>query len=152
MIKHGKIVVATDFSYHANEALRRACALADTYGAEVHLLHIFTPTPYFETDELSIEQFPEIDKTRHKDALRMLDRQARLQHGAANPVITSHLREKSKDTAQEICDFAREIQADLIVTGRHSQQSEMQHLFIGSVAERVVRFAPCTVLIAVPHH
>ncbi len=151
MIQHGKIVVATDFSYHSNEALRRACTLAEKFGAEVQLVHIFTPTPYFETDELSIQQFPEIDKARHKDAKRMLERQAKILHGSGKAVITTHLKEKTQDTALEICEFARSMNADLIVTGRHSQQGSLEHLFLGSVAERVVRFAKCSVLVAVPH-
>ncbi len=147
MIKYGKILVATDFSSHASEALRRAAVLGETFEAEVHLLHVLSPTPYFETDMLSVEQFPEIDKARHKDAIRMLERQA----ARVDSAVITHLHENGGDIAQAICAFAKETGVDLIITGRHNQQTALEHMFIGSVAERIVRFAGCSVMVVVPH-
>lgn len=110
-------------------------------------MHVLDPTPYFTTDALSIGQFPEIDEARHKNAIRMLERQA----NRLNAVVSTHLKESEGDTAEVICAFAKDMTVDLIVTGRHNKQSTLEHLFIGSVAERVVRFANCSVLVSVPH-
>jgi universal stress protein A len=49
----------------------------------------------------------------------------------------------------EICRIAQERRVDLIVMGTHGRTG-LAHLFIGSVAERVVRYAPCSVLIVRP--
>jgi len=147
MIQHGKIVVPTDFSEQADEALRRAGVLAGQFGAEVHLIHVLKPAVFFETDLMMVYPLDEIIDVMRKGARKRLEKQA---NTAEFDVIT-HLHEALGDPSQTICDFAGKLPADLIVIGRHGHQGMIDHMLIGSTAERVVRYAPCSVLVAMRH-
>lgn len=145
MIKHGNILVATDFSACADEALRRAKVLAGLVVAEVHLLHVLEPVLAFEPQEISLSPVHEITEGMRKVAKQRLA--AYKEHGP----IHTHLVETAEPPHTAICRFATELPADLIVIGRHGHRSALEHLLIGSVAERVVRHAPCSVLVTRPH-
>ena len=147
MIDHGVIVVPTDFSDQSSEALRRACVLAKRFDAEVHLLHVIDPSLYFETDMVSISPLDEISKAQHEGATKRLAEQA----GSVDVSITTHLEDAVSDPARAICDIAESLSADLIVVGRHGRQGVLEHMLLGSTAERVVRHASCSVLVAMPH-
>ncbi len=147
MIQHSKIVVPTDFSEQADEALRRAGMLAGQFGAEVHLIHVLEPVVFFETDLISVYPMGEIVDAMREGARKRLAKQA---DAVAFDVVT-HLNEALGDPSRAICDFAGELPADLIVVGRHGRQGVLDHMLIGSTAERVVRHAPCSVLVTMPH-
>ena len=147
MIKNGTIVVPTDFSEQSSEALRRACVLAKKFDAEVHLLHVIDPSLYFETDMISISPLDEISKAQHEGATKRLAEQA----GSVDVPIATHLEDAVSDPARAICDIAERLSADLIVVGRHGRQGVLEHMLLGSIAERVVRHASCSVLVAMPH-
>ncbi|RMG91747.1 MAG: universal stress protein [Zetaproteobacteria bacterium] len=149
MIEHGNILVPTDFSPSSNEALRRACVLADTFGAHVHLLHVIDPVLFIDPDLIAIPPVEEMTEALRKSAERRLGEQVR---GMDTDVeIFVHVEEGSGDPSRTICSFAERLPADLIVIGRHGRQGMLEHLLIGSTAERVVRHAPCSVLVAMPH-
>ena len=76
MIQHGKIVVPTDFSEQADEALRRAGVLAGQFGAEVHLVHVLEPVVFFETDLISVYPMEEIVDAMREGARKRLAKQA----------------------------------------------------------------------------
>jgi nucleotide-binding universal stress UspA family protein len=147
MIQHGKIIVPTDFSEQADEALRRAGVLAGPLGAEVHLVHVLEPVVFFETDLISVYPMGKIVDAMREGAKKRLAKQA----DAAGFDVITHLNEAVGDSSRAICDFAGELTADLIVIGRHGHQGIVDHLLIGSTAERVVRHAPCSVLVTMPH-
>ena len=147
MIKHGKILVPTDFSEQSSEALRRAGALAALQHAEVHLLHVIEAAVYFETDMIPVAPVNEINEAMLKGANRRLKEQAT---EAGFPLVM-HLEESSGEPARTICKFAESLPADLILIGRHGHQGRLEHFLIGSTAERVVRHANCSVLVAMPH-
>jgi nucleotide-binding universal stress UspA family protein len=119
-----EVLVATDFSEIAEEAVRAARQHAERFAARLHLLHVL------DTDE--------------PDAARRL---ARLGEGAG-ATIPVLLRAPAGDPAHEIVRYAREHDVDLIVVGTHGRTG-MSRALLGSVAERVIRIAPCPVL-AVP--
>ncbi|ATX83069.1 Nucleotide-binding universal stress protein, UspA family [Mariprofundus ferrinatatus] len=147
MIRSGKIVVPTDFTEQSSEALRRACVLAKKFDAEVHLVHVIDPSLYFETDMISIMPLDEISEAQHEGAKKRLDEQAAT---VDCPVIT-HLEDAVTEAARTISIFAGKMDADLIVIGRHGRQGMLEHMLLGSTVERVVRYAPCSVLVAMPH-
>ena len=147
MIRHSKIVVPTDFSEQADEALRRAGVLAGQLGAEVHLVHVLEPVVFFETDLISVYPMEEIVDAMREGARKRLAKQA----DAVEFDVTTHLNEALGDPSRAICEFAGELPADLIVVGRHGRQGVLDHMLIGSTAERVVRHAPCSVLVTMPH-
>jgi nucleotide-binding universal stress UspA family protein len=142
MIILKNVLVATDFSPPSEAALTYARALARTFGASLHVLHVvenffMRATP---SDPHAIVAAKRRTLNEH---LTDEDRYA-LQ---AQPVI------KISDTAADaIVEYAREEKIDLIVMGTNGRTAVSQ-LLVGSVAERVVRIASCPVLtIRHPEH
>jgi len=113
----------------------------------VHLLHVMEPAVFFETDMIAISPLDEITTAIRAGAKRRLQAQAE----AADFSVTTHLLESMGEPAGVICEFATSLPADLIVIGRQGVQGAIEHLLIGSTAERVVRHAPCSVLVSLPH-
>jgi nucleotide-binding universal stress UspA family protein len=139
-----RILIPTDFSDLSDAALDYARNLAAALGASLHVLHVFdTPeiasgigADTWRAGVLAGEEWRFIeaqDRLRHR--VRPEDR---TRH-AARAVIVS-----SSQVARTIADYAASRRIDLIVMGTHGR-SGMAHLFMGSVAEKVVRTAPCPV-------
>lgn len=133
MIKLARILLPTDFSKFSGEATKYACALAEQFGAELHVLHVL------EAQETA---YPELMEPVEKALAQVL-----------NPKWAEG-RKVVKATAQgpaflEIIKYAREHDIDLIVLGTHGR-SGLVHVLVGSVAERVVRKSPCPVLTVRP--
>ena len=103
MIKHGKIVVPTDFSEQSEEALRRACTLASQFDAEIHLLHVIPPPVYIDADLVLISPIDAIVSAQHKQAVKRL---AEMTENVEANVVT-HQIDADSNTAQTICDFCK---------------------------------------------
>jgi len=146
MVRHGKIVVATDFSEASNEALRQAMQLAHAFDAEIHLLHVMEPFMLYDSDSMLSMPVEDLTRVRLTGARERLEAQA----APAGDAVRVHTRvvEDMRSPAAAICEEAKAMQADVIVVGRHGHEGFLEHLLIGSTAERVVRHAPCTVLVA----
>jgi len=147
MIKHGKILVTTDFSKCADEGLRRAKVLAKKLGADLYLLHVLEPVLVYGEDSIALSPVQEITEIRRKSAQGMLETYRQ----SSDITIHVHLEESFQPPAHAICDFAKNLSADLIVIASHGHTGFLDHVLIGSVAERVVCHAPCTVLVTRPH-
>lgn len=136
-----RILVPTDFSQPADEALDYAFDLAQAVGATVSLAHVLDEP--FEGTIYSEHYAPmsaEVREALLADIRRRLaDRAAR---GGRSDVTSSIL---TGPTAPAIVDNARHQKIDLIVMGTHGSH-ETAHLLMGSVAERVLRTAACPVL------
>jgi len=146
MTKNRIILVPTDFSDHSVEALKQASIFASHSSANVHLLHVITSYTDFDANLISTLQVNEMQKLQHESASKRLADQA----DSVDLDITTHLTEALGDPAQAICNFAQQLSVNLIITGRHGRQGMLEHMLIGSTAERIVRFSPCSVLIAMP--
>ena len=144
MAAWARICCPVDFSPASREALERAAELARGSGAELVLVHVYEPRPRpVVTDTLVAEpemlaQAP-VELERELTAWRDAARKA-----SARPVDCAFLR---GDPTAEIVRFAGEGRYDLLVLGTHGR-SELEHAAFGSVAEQVVREAPCSVLVA----
>ncbi|MBA3886257.1 MAG: universal stress protein [Acidobacteria bacterium] len=146
MIAINKILVPTDFSECSDAAVLYGRAMAETFGATLHLLHV-VQDPY--TQPWAAEAFP----APLGDMLAQWQAQAR-----------ARLQELLPETArkdvmvavqvgspfQEIVRYANEQAIDLIVIGTHGR-GPIGHMLLGSVAEKVVRKAPCPVLTVREH-
>jgi nucleotide-binding universal stress UspA family protein len=130
------ILHPTDFSDLADQAFRLACALARDYGAKLLLLHV-RPAPIAPSGVMTME--PEPPDPR-EFARAQLDRM--LPEGLSVP-CERHLRVGNE--AEEIARLADEAACDLIVMGTHGRTG-LGRMLMGSVAEKVVRQAPCPVL------
>jgi len=149
MIKHGKILVATDFSEQSDDALRRAMEMARKFEADIYLLHVMEPFMLYDTDSMLAMPVEDLSEVRRKGAHERLEKQVdKVRNGVT---IYPKIIEDMASPASAICDQAKEIQADMIVIGRHGKEGFLEHLLIGSTAERIVRHAPCTVVVARPH-
>ena len=135
MIQLQQILVATDFSEVSSAAIDYGRALARTFGASLHLLHVME-NPFLRPTAAD----PHAIKTATLRHLfeRLTDDDRMALHATA-------ALETSDDPAGEIVKYARTNAIDLIVLGTHGRGG-MAHLLLGSVAEKVVRTAPCPVL------
>jgi nucleotide-binding universal stress UspA family protein len=131
------ILHPTDFSEHSQYAFWLACALARDYGARLVVLHVVaTPTVVYG-DGVVVPPDPE----GLRDAAReQLDR-LQVPHGN----VRAERRMAEGDAVEAILGMAQEVQADLLVMGTHGRTG-LGRLLMGSVAEQVVRQAPCPVL------
>ena len=147
MIDLKKILVATDFSHHSTHALLFACEIAEKFGAELHVLHV-VHDPAVAHPEIGLSMLPlsEFREEIENTARTKLDELTELD-SHPNLTITRELRIGTPFI--EIVRYTKDNGIDLVVVGTHGRNALAQML-IGSVAEKVVRKAPCTVL-AVRH-
>jgi nucleotide-binding universal stress UspA family protein len=144
MILLKQILVATDFSEPSDAALAYGRELARTFGAQLTVLHVAEniAARAYGADGFVFAE-PELQRDVETAARRQLDAQIsdedRAQLRAEGVVLTAN------STAVAIVGFAQETKVDLIVMGTHGRGA-VAHLLMGSVAERVVRTAPCPVL------
>ena len=140
------LLVPTDFSTYAEHALQEALAIARRDEAQVLLLHVLPGLTFTWTDAwpLTVSQW---EAKLQSDAEQHLQRVAAQQTGPIETLV------RWGDPAMVICEVARTRPCDLIVMSTHGRTG-LAHVFIGSVAERVVRYAPCAVLVvrAFPAH
>ncbi|TFH11898.1 MAG: universal stress protein [Nitrosomonadales bacterium] len=136
-----KIILATDFSDASKEASNSALLLAQTHNAELKALHVFAKTKWNipSHDYLAIDEVVAgIEEARQqgRDTLKELAKS----FGLKVETIFSE-----GDPGHEIIRVAEELSADLIVLGTHGHMG-WKRFTLGSVAELVVRHAPCAVL------
>jgi nucleotide-binding universal stress UspA family protein len=144
MITLNRILVATDFGEAAEAALNYGRALARVFGASLTVLHVAED---LLTASFGIEGYvggyPDFQRSIEEGARKQLESllsdEDRTELGAI-PVLRT-----SGSPALTIVNYARDVHADLIIMGTHGRGA-MAHLLMGSVAERVVRTAPCPVL------
>lgn len=136
-----KIVVATDFSTQAERAVEYAVELARRFDASVHLVHGFM-VPLMPGPEAGLPLPADVVTSMEQSAKKGLeDTVAR--YGKGSVPMEAHL--KWEDPRHAVVDVANEIKADLVVVGTHGRKG-LKRALLGSVAESVVRFAPCPVL------
>jgi nucleotide-binding universal stress UspA family protein len=137
-----RILVPTDFSETADAALDYAAMLAERFNGSLQLVHVFAD-PYAAGIYMPEVYVPMPLDVRERV---LTDLRGRLAERLSN---TGHAQTSSEvlqgATAQAIVDHALASGADLIVMGTHGRHG-LPHLLLGSVAERVLRTAPCPVL------
>jgi nucleotide-binding universal stress UspA family protein len=141
-----KLCCPVDFSPTSESALRVAATLARELGADLTMLHVRT-IPGSSIPEGLLEPSPESthDDSDPADRLLATWKATAEQLGASRVEAAASIG----DPAQEITEFARRGAFDVIVIGTHGRTG-LKHAVLGSVAERVVRFAPCVVVSVTP--
>jgi universal stress protein A len=119
-----EILVPTDLSETSALAGQTAAKLARHFGARIHLLHVVPPITDPSTGSRALET-----------AVAAFPPDLRIQPHAASGV-----------PARQIVDYARRSGVDLIVMGTHGRTG-FSHALLGSVAEAVMRHAPCEILV-----
>lgn len=138
-----RILVAYDFSDYSELALNYALSLAQEYQSELHLLHVLPP---FTLNESEISWYPlGREGTYHKAAHRLqkaIPTEAHLWCDIKHAVSEGH-------PYREILNYAERNEIDLVCLGAHGAGFGMRALF-GSNVDRVLRQAPCPVLVTRP--
>jgi nucleotide-binding universal stress UspA family protein len=131
------ILVATDFGEAARHAGDVACELAAKFGAKLTLLHVWTvPTPaYAEMITLPLDRI----QRAAEEAMATEAQRLRAKFGELRTIVVPGVAWRA------IIEAAQEEGFDLVVIGTHGRKG-MPRLFLGSVAEKVVRASPVPVL------
>ena len=135
MIAVKNILVATDFSAASDAALLYARTLAEQFGARLHVLHVL--------ENVFLRATVADPRAAEATALKRLHE--RLTDDDRQRLRAAAVTAKSDAPAGEIVAYAEASNIDLVVMGTHGR-SGVSHFLVGSVAERVVRTAPCPVL------
>jgi len=131
------VVVPIDFSDESFSALVTAREMFDKPG-DLHVVHVL---PNMEPMDPGViwQTIDDDSRSQHAEAALRQELDDRKCDGAKIVI-------RFGDPGQEITQFAEEVDAGLVVCTSHGQTA-LQHLLIGSVAERVVRLAHCPVLV-----
>ena len=145
-IRIQKILLPSDFSNYAATATKYACELATKFDAELHLLHTLelhlASTPDFGLGLALPKYIAESRTAAEKSLARLLDPK----WSSGRTVIQAVLEGSPR---AEIVRYARKQDIDLIVLSTHGRTG-LSHVLMGSIAESVVRTAPCPVLTVRP--
>jgi nucleotide-binding universal stress UspA family protein len=137
-----RVLVATDFSDASKAALVYGRELAHTFGARLDVLHVVPNLATYYAAETYTAAFPEIEEGMEEAAQREIER---LLPDEDRRLGARAILRTLQSPAAGITQYARDENIDLIVIGTHGRGA-VAHLVMGSVAERVVRTAPCPVL------
>jgi nucleotide-binding universal stress UspA family protein len=140
------IVHPTDFSEEADQAEKEATALARRLGADLVLLHVSVEAPLYGEGAFGT---PDLARIYESQARWAEDRLAARADALTKDGIPTRWRRRVGIVHETICEVAREERADYIVIGTHGR-SGIARAMLGSVADRVVRTAPCPVVTVRP--
>lgn len=137
-----RILCATDFSPCSRKALLYAVSLSRQFGAEIILVHVYEPAP----PQVGVLEGALAETDLYTDLAKQLE------HWREDlpPDLKSSAAMRQGTPAREIVDAAAENNIDLIVVGNHGRTG-LARVVLGSTAEKVVRLAPCPVLVVREH-
>lgn len=138
MFKIQTILFPTDFSESSHHALDLAFAFARDFKARLIVLHVASPPPAVP--------YSEFEKAMQESSSSRIELEKELRQ-CQDPGCNAEFRLVEGNPADEIIRVAGEVHCDLIVIGTHGRTG-LGRLLMGSVAEKVVRRAPCPVLTA----
>jgi len=146
-MKLKKILVCTDFSASARQAVNYAVKLAETNAAKLVVLTVL-PDLLLSDEELMMARVS-VEKVKQESQEKIAEAHAQLVK-QIRPAALKKLRPqfivRDGKPFLEIVRTAKEVKADLIVVASHGQ-SRIAEMLLGSTTERVVQKAPCSVLV-----
>ncbi|HEX8027620.1 MAG TPA: universal stress protein [Vicinamibacterales bacterium] len=147
MVTLKNILVATDFSEPSGVALNYGRDLARSYNARLHVIHVVEDILMRYSPEIAYA-VPQMQKDLEETASR--DLKALITDDDRNTLMVEPVILTGLNMAESIVSYAKDHAIDLIIAGTHGRGA-VKHFLMGSVAERVVRFAPCPVLTVREH-
>ena len=136
-----KILVPIDFSECSKKALRYAIALAKQHGADIRLLYVVPP--HYPAAEDNVADYVRLEADLRAGGEKQL---AELAAEEVRSEVHTDTLARIGVPAEQIIAVARKWPSDLIVISTHGHTG-LKHVFLGSVAEKIVRQAPCPVLV-----
>ncbi|MDP3743341.1 MAG: universal stress protein [Methylotenera sp.] len=138
------VVVGTDFSAEADLAVQRAALISRQQGAELHLIHVVHPLDLYVGSELSFGFQTHYQQAQQEVIKTQLDTLAcKLREQFS---ITIHAATRIGRAHTEIADYAKAVNAGLIVAGAQGEHSLLEKL-LGSTSSRLLRVSKCPILI-----
>jgi universal stress protein A len=147
MFKIKNIVVPTDFSKLSFSAFEYAKELAESTNAVIHIVYVLEKIPPFLASRSLHITEEEVMKSMEEEAKKQLKRIVTNLAEDCNVKIIEVFR-KGIDY-EEIVNYSFEINCELIIIATHGR-SGIMHSLLGSVAEKVIRFAKSPVLVIKP--
>ena len=138
-----RILVPIDFSEHSKDALKYAIPFARQFNASISLIYVVEPTVYPADFSFGQVGFPAVEDELRKKGAEELEELIKREIG--EKVVADYVIRTGK-AFYEIDQFARETSIDLIIIATHGHTG-VEHILFGSTAEKVVRYAPCPVLV-----
>ena len=136
-VKH--ILVPVDYSHSGDSAVAYAVSLAREYEAEIHLVHVYEQPFAYVDGGFASAPIPDVTPAD------LEAEEARLEQVELPPDVNCRRDFIIGTPVDELVDYAKEKEIDLVVMGTHGRTG-IGRLLMGSVAEGVVRRAPCPVL------
>jgi nucleotide-binding universal stress UspA family protein len=143
--KYKKVLFCTDFSEGSDYAFQFALGIANRDKGHLYILHVIPDNPYQKYAETYMTE-EDVEK-KQKDIQEDVNNQyeehyvKKIENGTNFRIVTKSGRE-----AEEIINFSNNEKVDLIVMGTHGRTG-IEHVFLGSVAEKVIRRSPFPVFI-----
>jgi nucleotide-binding universal stress UspA family protein len=136
------IVVPVDLEEHTEKLLEYAAYIADKLAAKLSVIHVVEPFPTTGDMELGLASIKEYTQNRIQHAGEFLAKLAAPYPECKTKVLHGVI-------VDEIVNFAKDKESDIIVIGTHGSKG-IEKLLLGSVAERVVKSAHCPTLVMNP--
>jgi nucleotide-binding universal stress UspA family protein len=137
-----RILVPVDFSEPSAKALQYAASFARQFDAKISVIHA-CPVPYYPAEFGGFPTVMPVDEPPTKAIQHRLEEDFRR---AIPAEMRGRTLLRSGAAFDEICKAAKSLKADLIIIATHGHTG-LKHALLGSTAERVVRHAPCPVLV-----
>lgn len=140
------IIAAVDFSNATPVVLKMAMKLAKSFGAELHLFHAVEQEPSYSVYGFTPEEFPAMH-VYQEEAVRRAKRQLDELHAEAKIELPDSVCQVVEGSpVNSLLDYAKQVQADLVVLGTHGH-GMLASLLLGSVVEGLVRKAAVPTLV-----
>ena len=136
------IIVPVDLEEHTEKLIEYAAYIAGKLDAKLTIIHVVEPFPAIGDIELGMATIQEYTQNRIRHAQNFLDT-------LAKPYTDCEKKILQGEIVDEIVDYAKEKETEIIVIGTHGNKG-IEKLLLGSVAERVVKAAHCPTLVMNP--
>jgi universal stress protein A len=136
-----RILVPVGFDAFSEEELRTADNIATRHQAEIHAFHAYQDVfkiLSMRTLDLNKSQIEKIVHEEVDEDLKAILSSLNLRSNVVEVI-------RKGDTAEQLLEYANEAAIDLIIIGTHGRAG-LEHFFMGSVTEKIVRYSPCPVL------
>jgi len=145
MTEISKVVVPVDFSGNTDKVVEYGVSIADKLGAQVlffHVVHDFQGYDMMLMHPSFMGITKDLEQKAEEQMAALVKEHAQREAGATGNVVVG-------DAADEIINYARLEKADMIIIGTHGVKG-LEKILLGSTADRVVKKAPCPVLVFNP--
>ncbi len=144
MFKTEKILVPTDFTEFSDKALKKGLDIAETFNAEIFLLHVIPEDIGISSTFLDRETLDDIHQKMEMESMKEMEEQ--VERIIGNKKIKVNYVIKRGIPYHEILKYEEEAGADLVVIASHSK-SKIEEAFFGSTTEKVVRRSKVSVFV-----